>query len=312
MRLQGEIRLALSWWRWSRLLVVALVSLGTLAFGTVSVRAPGVQMASADGPREPAAVVAEPVLAPVADAPQEPEERPAPKPRPTVAPDDRIRQVPVLMYHEVGDVNNNNYVRRSEFEAQLNWLAENGYHAVTLGQVYKHINDFAPLPPKPVVITFDDGYATFHSIVVPTLRQHGFTATAFITTGLIGRKEHMTWDQVAELPNLGIEIGAHSVTHPDLRTVSGARLTREVAEAKRELEERTGARVDFFCYPAGKYNDQTPGAVKTAGYLGAVTTEYGPVTLKQSPFLWSRIRIVRGESPASFAKKIRNASGEGP
>lgn len=302
----------LFWRRVAQVLLVTLVSLGSLSVGTVSVRAPGVQLAAATGPQLPEAV--EPALAPiaspgaVADAPQEPE----PKPAPRIAPEQRVRRIPVLMYHEIGDVNNNNYVRRSEFEAQLQWLEENGYTPVTLGQVYAHINDFVPLPPKPVVLTFDDGYATFRSVVVPLLQRHRFTATAFITTGLIGRREHMTWDEVAQLPGLGIEIGAHSVTHADLRSLGGTRLTRELVESKRELEERTGARVDFFCYPAGKYNQQTPDAVKAAGYLGAVTTEYGPVTLVQTPFLWSRIRILRGETPASFARKIRNATGEGP
>lgn len=297
--------------RLARFLLVLLISLTTLAVGAASVRAPGAHLAAAE---VPAPVQAEPVLTPVtpeavADAPVEPE--PVPAPPPTIAPEDRIKQIPVLMYHEIGEVNNNNYVRRSEFEAQVKWLAENGYHAVTLAQVYAHINDFRPLPPKPVVITFDDGYATFRGTAVPILREQGYTATAFITTGLIGRPEHMTWAEVAELPGLGFEIGSHSVTHPDLRFLSGARLTRELVEARRELQERTGARVDFFCYPAGKFNDQTPEAIKAAGYLGAVTTEYGPVTLGQSPFLWSRIRIVRGETPGSFARKIRNATGEG-
>ncbi len=273
-----------------------MIALATLASGSATARAPGADLPQVEW-----------VLAPieVADAPYEPAEPPK------VAPEDRIRQIPVLMYHEIGDVNDNNYVRRSEFEWQMKWLSDNGYHAVTLGQVYRHINDFTPLPAKPVVLTFDDGYATFHSIAVPTLKQYNYTATAFIITGLIGRKEYMTWEQVAELPSQGFEIGSHTVSHADLRFLSGARLTREVAESRRELEQRTGVPVEFFCYPAGKYNDQTPDAVKAAGYLGAVTTQYGPVTLQQSPFLWSRVRILRGETQASFAKKIRTASSEG-
>lgn len=293
-----------------RIALVFLVAVVTLAAWGVTATAPGVHLIAANEPEAPALVravtaVAEPVPPPVvAGAPQEPPLRPP------VNPGERSGQIPVLMYHEIGDVVNNNYLRRSEFEAQMQWLAENGYNPVTLSQVYRHINDFRPLPAKPVVITFDDGYSTFYTVAVPILRKHRFTATVFVATGLLERPEHMTWSQVAELPTLGIELGSHTVTHADLRFLSGARLTREVAESKKQLEARTGARIEFFCYPGGKYNGETPEAVKAAGYLGAVTTEYGPVTPEQSPFLWSRVRILRGETGASFARKIRAASGE--
>lgn len=223
---------------------------------------------------------------------------------------DRITAIPVLMYHEIGDVNNNNYIRASEFEAQVRWLAENGYHTVTLAEAYQHFHDFKPIASKPVVLTFDDGYATFYDIAVPALQKYGFRATAFIVTGLLGRGGYMTWDQVIDIANQGMEIGSHTLTHSDLRTISGERLAREITEPKRLLEERTKTPVRFFCYPSGKYSDETLDGVKKAGYLGAVTTEYGPITPEQSPTVWPRIRILRGETNASFAAKIRQASGE--
>lgn len=229
---------------------------------------------------------------------------------PPVPARDRVTSIPVLMYHEIGDVENNNYVRASEFEAQVRWLAENGYHTVSLAEAYRHFNDFKPIAQKPVVLTFDDGYATFHDIVVPTLQKYGFRATAFIVTGLLGRPGHMTWEQVIDSANQGTEIGAHSISHPDLRKISGERLMREITEPKRLLEERTRLSVQFFCYPSGKYSAEALEVIKNAGYLGGVTTEYGPIAPEQSPLIWPRIRILRGETSASFATKIRRASGE--
>lgn len=218
-----------------------------------------------------------------------------------------VQRIPVLMYHEIGDKPNGNYLRYADFEAQMRWLAENGYQTVTLEEVYRHLNDFTPLPPKPVVLTFDDGYRSFYTAAVPVLKRNRFRATVFIITGLVDHPEHMTWEQIKELPTMGMEVGAHTVTHSDLRQMTGAKLRWELAESKRILEERIGLVVRFFCYPTGRYNQETPEVVKAVGYLGAVTTEYGPVTPKQSPFLWSRIRISRGDTVALMVRKIQGA-----
>ncbi len=260
--------------------------------------------------------IAQPAPTPVIDVPEEPvipqlpPQELIPQPIEQIEPDDRLGRIPVLMYHEIGDVANNNYVRLHEFESQMEWLAANGYHSVTLAQVYRHINDFEPLPPKPIVISFDDGYLTFYTLAVPILERHSFVAVNFIITDMVGRTEHMDWDQIRSVAAAGMEIGSHTLSHVDLRNVSNQRLERELVQSKQQLESQIGLPVHFFCYPSGRYAPHTPDAVKQAGYLGALTTNGGPVTPAQSPFLWHRVRILRGETVASFGTKLKQATGE--
>lgn len=267
---------------------------------------------------EAVAVIAQPLPPPVIEAPEAlvapepPPEDPVPEPILHIAPEERVGLIPVLMYHEIGDVANNNYVRLHEFEAQMGWLAANGYNAVTLAQVYRHLNDFEPLPPKPIVISFDDGYLTFYSLAVPILQRHSFVATNFIITGMVGRIEHMDWDQVRSVAEAGMEIGSHTISHVDLRQVNSQRLERELVQSRQELEAQVGLPVHFFGYPSGRYAPQTPDSVQEAGYWGAVTTIGGPVTPDQNPFLWHRVRVLRGETLSSFATKIKKATGEVP
>ncbi|HEY3365045.1 MAG TPA: polysaccharide deacetylase family protein [Symbiobacteriaceae bacterium] len=221
-----------------------------------------------------------------------------------------LAKVPVLMYHEIGDKPNNNYVDQVEFEAQMRWLADHGYHGVTLGEVYRHFHQAAPLPPRPVAITFDDGYSTFYTIVVPTLQQHHFRATNFVITGQVGKHEFMTWDEVEQLPKLGMEVGAHTVHHPDLRMISEERLHEEVFGSKAALEAHLGIPVQFFCYPSGQHNNAVLAMVQAAGFLAGVTTAYGPATPEQDPLIMDRIRVLRTDTVDAFGVKVARASVE--
>lgn len=253
----------------------------------------------------------EPAGPPVPPKPLGPEVPPKPE-GPQVPPRAAkvLKKIPILMYHEIGDQPNNNYVSRQTFEAQMKWLADNGYHGITLGEAYRHLYQGAEVPSRPVAITFDDGYRTFYTIVAPILQKYEFRATSFIITGLVGRPDTMTWEMVEELPTLGMEVGAHTISHPDLRTLSGERLRREIAGSKETLEEHLHRPVQFFCYPSGKYDDETVATVKAAGFLAGVTTDYGPATPDQNPLILDRVRILRTETAASFADKIKRASSE--
>lgn len=261
-------------------------------------------------PATPAPATPEPQPAPATQQATPPAASPEPAALPVTKPGEHLKRVPVLMYHEIGDVENGNYVRRPEFEAQIKWLKENGYQTVSLGDLYRHLKEGKSLPLKPIVLTFDDGYETFYSVVAPLLRPYKYRATNFIITGMIGKhREHMTWAQVAELAADGFEMAAHSINHPDLRKVSGDRMRKELAGSKLELEAQIQKPVQFFAYPAGRYNDEAQQAVREAGFLAAVTTEPGPVTPDSVYTRWPRVRIQRGESIAGFADRVKRASG---
>jgi peptidoglycan/xylan/chitin deacetylase (PgdA/CDA1 family) len=229
------------------------------------------------------------------------------RPPAAVPPERRIRRVPILMYHELGDLENGLYVRVRDFEAQMRYLSESGFQPVTMKELYRHYTEGRPLPRNPVVITFDDGYRTFWNVAVPILEQYRFPATVFVITGLVGGPNYLTWEQLRQLPGMGFELGAHTVTHPDLRRLSGARLRQEIAGSRQALERETGQSVLFFCYPSGRYSAETVEAVRSAGFLAAVTIRQGPAAAEEDPLLWSRIRVDRKDSLTVFARKLADA-----
>lgn len=218
------------------------------------------------------------------------------------------RRVPVLMYHEVTRGPNNLYVAPEELAGHLTWLQQHGYTAITLQQLHGHLTDGEPIPDKPVVLTFDDGYVSYYQNALPLLKQHQWPATLFVITGFVGERGYMTWDQVREAASAGTELGAHTINHPSLDLLKGDRLVREVAGSRRVLQQETGRSIDFFCYPAGKLSDEVLRVVREAGFVGAVTTKWGLTDASQDPYRWDRIRINKGLSPEGLGSLIETAT----
>lgn len=234
-----------------------------------------------------------------------PSPEPEPLPEPVPAPSPRTHHgVPLLMYHEVGDGPNSLYVREAELKAQVAELAAQGYKTVSLDQVERHFKSGEPLPEKPIVLTFDDGYASTFSRAAPILAAHGFTGTVFVITDFVGQPGYLTWDQVRQLAAAGWEVGSHTVSHPDLTKLSSKLLERQLTVSKTVLEEQLQRPVRAFCYPSGRQNAAVAAAVARAGYEVAVTTESGPATSQQSALLWRRLRVNRGESAQALARRV--------
>src|SRR5262249_40321448 len=155
------------------------------------------------------------------------------------------------------------------------WLAAHHFHAVTLQAAYDHWRRGAPLATRPVVFTFDDGYRSQYANALPILRAHSWPGVLDLTV----RNENDRWGMppplVRRMIHAGWEIDAHSITHPDLRTLDAPRLQREVQGARTLLRRQFHVPVNFFCYPAGRYDATVVEAVRKAGYLGATSTEFG-------------------------------------
>lgn len=226
----------------------------------------------------------------------------------TPPPREVYRLVPILMYHEIGDnpvsVYPELYVSRDDFRWQMEYLKEHGYNPVSLEQVFRHWSENAPLPPKPVVITFDDGYESWFVKVFPIMRSLGFTGTLFLQVDRLNSKGGLTDQMVREMIQAGFEIGSHTFSHPDLSHLSGEKLVREVAGSKRALEEKFGVSVRFFAYPGGRFNHQVVQVVEEAGYAGAVTVRYGWGRYSDS-YVLKRIRISRSDGRYGFMAKLQ-------
>lgn len=229
-------------------------------------------------------------------------------PQPAVAPGTvRVSEVPVLMYHVIADPPPQApwpqlYVSPAEFETQVAWLERQGFAAVTLSDVWANWHDGEPLPDRPVVLTFDDGHRSVATEALPALRRRGWPAVLNLKLANL-EPGSFTAADVRRLLDAGWELGAHTITHPDLRTLDDAELEHEVAGSRAEISERFGVRVDFFCYPAGRYDGRVIAAVQRAGYLGATTTNEGLATPRR-PFELRRIRVNRGDGVRGLANAL--------
>lgn len=227
---------------------------------------------------------------------------PSPTPSPEPTPDGNIRRtvIPILMYHHVAvpppdadAIRRDLSVSPANFEAQLRYLIENGYQPVTLRDLVMHLQAGQPLPSKPVMLTFDDGFKDQYTNAYPLLRKYGFRATFFIITCFVDeeREGYMSWADVELLHAAGMEIGSHSYTHPDLRWKSFDYIVWQVLGSREAIEARTHKPVRFFSYPSGQYDQQVVDVLRSAGYWAAVTVQAGSLQSSEHAFELRRIRV---------------------
>ncbi len=216
--------------------------------------------------------------------------------------------VPVLMYHVIDDPQpgapyRDLYVSAEDFRAQIQWLVDSGYEGVTLRQVEEAWWREGKLPEKPVVLSFDDGYISQYEVAFVAMSEQGWP-------GLLNLKAGDDVDiykrQVREMLAAGWELGSHTVSHPDLTSLSPEALVAELSDSRRILRRRFGVPVSHLCYPAGRYNDAVATAAEAAGYSTASTTDPGLAT-REEPFRLKRIRVNRGGGAATLASAMSAA-----
>ncbi len=212
--------------------------------------------------------------------------------------------VPILMYHVIGPAAGAEdypglFLDTSDFRDQVDWLAENGYTAVTLVQVQDAWYDGATLPPKPVVLSFDDGYLGQYLYAMPIFEEQGWGGQL----NLKAEGSDLSSRQVKKMYQAGWEIASHTITHPDLPTLDPATLEQELVGSREMLEKDLGIEIVNFCYPAGQYNAEVADAVEAAGYRGATTVNPG-LGEKSMPYELNRVRIDNGDGSDVLAEKL--------
>lgn len=223
--------------------------------------------------------------------------------------------VPILMYHQVagpGETAGRLAVPSAAFAAQLHYLHEQGFTTLTAGAAARALAAGGrELPARPVALTFDDGYADFHTQVLPALQRYGFTATLFVTTGWIedagqhaaGRRpgRMLTWSQLAEAAAAGIEIGAHSHRHPQLDQLPHRLLRPELDDCRDLLEDRLRHPVPGLAYPFGYSSATVRAAVRQAGHHYACAVGNVIAGPGADPFALPRLTVRRSTTEAEFA-----------
>lgn len=217
------------------------------------------------------------------------------------------RPVPILLYHGLGTPpagikHPSIWVRPREFAAEVRALRRAGYQAVTLQRVWDAWHGRATLPRRPVVFSFDDGYASQLRIALPVLRRERWPGVLNLALSYLDELGGAA--AVQRLIDAGWEIDAHSRTHPDLTVLSDERLTDEVATAREEIRTRFGVEANFFCYPGGRFDARVVAAVRQAGYLAATTVRSGFAT-PAAPYALARVTVERGLGAGKLERRLR-------
>jgi peptidoglycan/xylan/chitin deacetylase (PgdA/CDA1 family) len=222
------------------------------------------------------------------------------------------------MYHHVTDRLDGTRLAKlrvspAAFERQLDWLLDQGYQAVTLSRA------LGPRPPeKPVVLTFDDGYADFHRRAWPLLRSRRMNATVFLVTGALGGVNH--WDrdkepteellsrsQILELAAAGVEFGGHTHSHCELEGLEPRRRMLEITGCQKVLTDLLGGPARTFSYPYGRFDQTVQAAVLRAGFTLACTTAPGKARPAADRLTLPRIIVKRADTMLDFRLKLSRA-----
>lgn len=212
----------------------------------------------------------------------------------------RTADVPVLMYHRIdrltsvlAPITRALTVSPPRFADEMEWLRDHGFHAISQLQLFDALEHGAALPPKPVLITFDDGYRDVLWNAAPVLARLHMRATAYVITGRLSGPDtsFLTWPELRRLEGFGVEIGSHTVHHRELTMLSDAEAAFELAASRQALERHLGHPVQWFAYPEGAEDAHAASLVAAAGYVLAVTTQGGRLQRADEPLALHRYEI---------------------
>jgi peptidoglycan/xylan/chitin deacetylase (PgdA/CDA1 family) len=240
-----------------------------------------------------------------------------PLPMATYPPPPEEVNVPILMYHYISELPPDADAYRQDltviparFEEQLQYLQAQGYQSITLTDIYDALTVGRPLPERPIVLTFDDGYKDAYTGALPLLQQYGFMGEFFVlaTPAHYEAPAYLSWDDVRTMADAGMAMQAHGRDHYDLTNRSYEFLVYQILGAREAVEAHTGRPVRFFCYPSGRYDDAAVTVVEAAGYWGAVTTAWGTGLRLDNRFTWPRVRVKGNWSVENFANVLEQLS----
>jgi peptidoglycan/xylan/chitin deacetylase (PgdA/CDA1 family) len=210
------------------------------------------------------------------------------------------KEIPILMYHAIAEEPTTEmtelFVRPSEMEKQIKYLVDNGFQTITFEDL-DNIGAF----PKPVMITFDDGYECNYNILFPLLKKYNVKATIFAVAGSVWSKGRLSESQIKEMSDSGlVSIQSHTVSHPDLTSLEADKLDYELSESKERIEKLTGKPVIALAYPSGD-NDAEVRAAAAKYYDYAVLDRGGTFLCGGDTMAMERIYIWRGMSVGQIA-----------
>lgn len=201
-------------------------------------------------------------------------------------------RIVVLNYHKVDDMSIALSVSPVDFDKQMAYLGAKGYHTITPDQLADNLENGAQLPEKPLLITFDDGYADNYKNAYPILKRYGFKATIFVVTDFLSRyPNYITWAQAKEMSENGIKIASHTMQHKSLLELSDEEIRAELEGSAQAINYHLGEQPQYLAYPTGTYNLHIADLVRASGYRAAFTIKYGNVDKASNLYALERVPV---------------------
>jgi peptidoglycan/xylan/chitin deacetylase (PgdA/CDA1 family) len=230
-------------------------------------------------------------------------------------------RISILMYHQIGDFapmsqHRSTYCHYRRFAAQMAYLHRFRCRVMSLDEALRALRGEIPVPPRAVVLTFDDGYENFFEYAHPVLRRYRFPAMVYLIAGMIGRPSEwfaadgrdtpplMSAERIRQLSREGVDFGSHGMTHAKLARIDPSAAKIEIEQSKVELETLLDREVQHFCYPYGSYNPQVVEFARAAGYVSAVTCDRAAARPGHDPLALPRKAISYGDNLVGFAWKL--------
>lgn len=202
------------------------------------------------------------------------------------------QKIPVLLYHRIGDTEGHLTISPEKFETDLARLRELGYETIPMDTFRKFLIDSnTEMPPKPIMISFDDGYLDNFLFAYPLLRKYGMTAAFYVITSMVGEEDRLAAGHIREMSAKGMSIGSHTVSHRALGDMGREEAENELSLSRNYLEGLLQKKVDFVAYPKGSYNGETGPLAYGVGYNGAFSIMPGTCTRDTNPFVLRRIPV---------------------
>ncbi len=217
----------------------------------------------------------------------------------------RTTEFTTLMYHHVREYDTlspeakNISVSPEEFRAQMKFLHQNKYQAITSQNIYE-----GTVPCKSVMITFDDGYYDVFSQAYPIMREYNFVWILGLILAKIDESDYLLWDDIRKLQKIGWEIASHTWHHPNLSELPKEYISYEIDQSKKDLEKWFQTPVHIFIYPKGRYRYSTLDEIKKSGYSYALTTQKGKTNISDKPLELKRIDVIPGMTLEKFAQLL--------
>ncbi|MBI2618398.1 polysaccharide deacetylase family protein [Candidatus Kaiserbacteria bacterium] len=229
------------------------------------------------------------------------------------------RRAVILLYHDIGDSDLYLTVSLEQFEAQMRFLSKKRYTIISLKRLGEILSRGEVIPPKTIILTFDDGYVSHLSVVLPTLERYGFHGTFFVATDYVGKEidnsEYkpqtvLDWNNIQILErSLSADVEPHSRSHREFPTLSEEEVEKEVNESRAELERRLKKTCATFAYPRGAYTAVSAAVVRRLGFIAGVSVTEGLVSSDSDRYTLPRNTINRDTGLLEFKGKLTHSSG---